>query len=699
MIYPADNDETWWDWIVWETEGNPSDRYRRSGHSRKLGLYRLSYDQLRKFSDDLNEGEFAADWRQPSAAPGILGGGGVKVAFVESVDYGNHRALIRTLLPCFTIENGHLREPPNPPPVINAQVSVGRQPGGANVPHAVNRQDRYIVLPYNFDDNSKASRAIGGDPGYFGDAQFYGSARLALELDRWASASRSTIVAFYDREPDMTLHAENAWPHRSNPPERVWINGTAIEDARLTKYQKDHATATYYSVKTGVEFVAGESQMGNSKDLLEANSIHAMRRSHLITATIARLTEDTFEARYQIEILSILWRGSMADEDKYLNFDGIQIREIGNAAVDAVWFPALAIPSHGKPFVRHYAGLTGDDDWIDYWDQNFARPMGRAKAEMLCYFGMQHLTSNAQNFLVAFNRDGPRSRQHLILRDIGDTLYNDHFFAVLREVNALYATEFDTELADAHGVTLTKDIGGGYVRPFMTRIGAQVVFFFGPFIQKDVAALPDHWRTIGRWSMSHNRAFLDYMREKIGYHQDWTDAGAADLAQTDEASLLKNTTLEMQYQKDYAALIPTILGLKPAKRWDLINKYEADVETADSLARALQLVNAHETLICAEIQEYVRSDAGKRALKALHGVGAAPQVAAAAAAGPICSVCNADAAGNSTDWHKCGSCGAHYCAACVKKLSFPKGTIVVMRPHTRERLCAMDDCRGFTEAV
>lgn len=242
---------------------------------------------------------------------------------------------------------------------------------------------------------------------------------------------------------DVTPKAENAWQLRP-PSESSWkpyVQGIPTERT-LRAYQGEGANATvkYYSVKTGVQYVATVDQLPNGKDLLEENSMHAMNRSNLIKATMQRVGEGKFEGRYQIEILCILLQknpdgdarvasnpqdrvnpeetsvtvkakrtriadlvreGEEANSEEMvklqreiadilkpgearikdiksgIGWDGVQVREISNAGASDIWFPALAIPSHGKAFVESWAA---GQDWKKFWELNFAVPLGRAKA-------------------------------------------------------------------------------------------------------------------------------------------------------------------------------------------------------------------------------------------------------------------------------------------------------------------------------
>lgn len=381
-----------------------------------------------------------------------------------------------------------------------------------------------------------------------------------------------------------------------------------------------------------------------------------------------------------------------------LGFDGIQVREISDAGINDIWFPALAIPCHGKAFAKNW-GKT--DDWRTFWKDNFAVPLGRAKAEMLVYFGMQHMTSNSQNFITSFDRktEGGKLKK-LILRDIGDTLYNNHFFEVLKDLHTLYKKEWEHESKDTDfGVTLSSALGS-YTMPRMTRIGATIVFFFGPFIQGDIAESKDCYKILVDWCVAHNRAFFDYMKEKIGYSEDWGGGGKDDVSPTFLNALSKRCNLnkanDLMYQK---FVVPDVLELSSKARLKLIKEFETKMQnipevddknkkTTETLG--IELVNAHEVLICAEIQRYIQSEKGKTALKNLHKQ-------TPTETGHICFNCKTAQKTDSKNWHRCTKCDLKYCAVCAEKMPLPTGISERLRKATEERKCL--DCNNITELI
>ncbi|MFT3765933.1 MAG: hypothetical protein QM820_10510 [Minicystis sp.] len=325
-----------------------------------------------------------------------------------------------------------------------------------------------------------------------------------------------------------------------------------------------------------------------------------MHRSNLISRIRKLYRPGSLEARYQLEILSVLmylgrWDIEVGRDEhddpiteNVERWDGFQVREIGDSTGE-VWFPALSIPTSGKAFAREWGHARS---WKDFWKETFAVKLGRAKGEMLAVFGLQHMTANAQNMLVVFDRASnhgslaSRSNARCVtLRDIGDTILNDHFFAVLRGVDTEFANLWTKENASKWGVTLRSGIGQ-YFKPVITRLGTSIVFFFGPFMQGDASKA----KVVTEWSIAHNNGFRRYMEDNLGYARGWQAGPAAPLPEP-QADILRVLKLNAGYNKRtwaaYSALIPRIEALHSTQRWTLLEALEAEAaQVPDTAVRA-----------------------------------------------------------------------------------------------------------------
>ncbi|AUX23300.1 uncharacterized protein SOCEGT47_038230 [Sorangium cellulosum] len=692
-----ENNEALWDWITWETLGNPSEKFQKGNELRGFGLWRADYTKL----CSAGRSSLGSEHSDPEKE---LGRADIRICVLTTCDYRKHKALIQTLLPFMPIDKntGKLQDPHS-----STRGTLKKGP-------------YYVLFPYNYDDNAWNSRALGSNlRGPRGSAMksletTYDAARLEATLPRWSTASRSCIAVFSTDGVDVgTAHVygkteRDDWPFRNGKNEREKIFGTTLAKGKKTGQgstysafrsdQKNNQKIKFYSVKTGVHYVGTEEQKVNDKDLLESNSVHAMHRSELISRTMDQYGDAAFEARYQIEILTVLIKG------QYSEWDGYQIRDIGDSDGE-IWFPLLALPSQGKAFAKQWGN---DDDWVGFWGRSFARPLGRAKAEMLVYFGLQHMTANAQNMLVAFDRKRGKKAKRVILRDVGDTLYNDHFFVALGRARGYYKQAWDEEANDPQGVTLTCQIGGGYEDPYMTRIATTPIFFFPPFMGGDIAASGKPAKILAAWAVQHNRAFIEYMGEKIGYRADWQEdwKDGSDESLTDIGKAIRESPgFDKLTQSKYVKLYKKVNALEARQRWHLIREIEAEclaVGDKDT-AKARLLVSAHDLLLSSEVEGYVKSPEGKKRLADYHKNH--PQIidlqlvedrgSRSVNEGLCCSMCGKKHGSKEStflgNWHRCGTCSRAYCNTC--------GKWWLSRAVLFERARVCEYCAGKTELI
>lgn len=599
-----DNNESVGDWITWETLGNPSDKYQKGDLVRSFGLWRADYTKLCKEGDKQ---------KMSAPIPGALGRGWVQIHALQELDYREHQALIQTFLPCFKVDQyGSLVDPLGP--------KVANFPQG----------DLIVVFPYNYDDNSGRSAAMGTDLDKYAAVS---AQKLASELPRWSTASRSCIVPLNLKAPNVDVKTTadksskfNWWPFRDakNAGQKIMgdyeSRGVNFEGFK----QKAGDNFTFYSVKTGVQFVATQDQ-AEHKAHIESNSVQAMTRSDLILWQRKNYAEKP-ATRFQLEILLVR---ILTDN----GWDGFQIRELGDGT-GQIWFPALAIPKHGKPFAQR----CGANDWAAFWEESFAKPLGRARAELMSFFGLQ-LMGNAQNMLVAFDRSTPGTMNaQIIIRDIGDALLNDHFYETLTQVDAAFAA-FETAEGDNGARVSTQQGDPNDTLPLMTRLGVELLFLFGPFMEGDLSASTAPHVTL-RWVLAHNRAFAAELKTRLGFEAGWQDddktvkpANNDDLIQ----ALRVGGIGQMKKRPTYDALVKTALEAASADRWRVLQAIEQEIEGVISAWESQQggqkasadeiriLACMHDVLLCADLQGYILSAKGSKALKEFHANARAPK--------------------------------------------------------------------------
>jgi hypothetical protein len=241
------------------------------------------------------------------------------------------------------------------------------------------------------------------------------------------------------------------------------------DPATAAKFGKDLSGNQYklYSVKTGVSFVGSFNEGLHGKNLLEANSSMAMRRSEVIASMYN--SETTFGM--QTELLTIT--APLTDGGR----DGFQVRDLSCLKTGLAYVPGSAIPYARATFDGKEDNDPGGQ--CEFWRTAFAVPLGRAKARLFLNYGLLHTSANAQNFLVGFNGQLP---EQFVTRDVGDTSWHDDYLTrYIQDVPSgkkAYSSCQDEGMAEIYHM-LGKTSSKAYPPPHMIRLAAYEVIGHG----------------------------------------------------------------------------------------------------------------------------------------------------------------------------------------------------------------------------
>lgn len=247
-------------------------------------------------------------------------------------------------------------------------------------------------------------------------------------LRRWSSASRSCIGLVPSVVPAKIPTPLREWQWHKvqwTPENEDYHRFVAAAGGYLGQYCSSQgkqyltdSSSRLYSIKTGVTFVGKKDESPNHKNLLESNSTLAMIRSNVVRS-VGSGGDPTF--RTQLELLTIT--GECDVEGKRVR-DGFQVRDLTGIQAGEFYIPCHAIPYSEDAFFNRFDRSNPGPD-VAFWNKNFARPMGRAKAKLFFLYGLIHASANCQNFLLAF--DAANELKGLIIRDIGDTYWHDEY--------------------------------------------------------------------------------------------------------------------------------------------------------------------------------------------------------------------------------------------------------------------------------
>ncbi len=314
------------------------------------------------------------------------------------------------------------------------------------------------------------------------------------EMSRWSTASRSSValvprsivsltrIPDFDGPDDRTAYQPGGtnkinmdeWEHlrtsQFQPRGRffrfVGNPGTAAQPAGIVR---NNGRYRLYSIKTGVHYVGCVLEGGHpgNKHLLESNSTMAMKRSDLIRG----LNNNDPSLGLQLELLTITAPLQIGG-----NRDGFQVRDLSCLDPAYDYMPGQAIP-YGR---AAFDGGGNHRAQCAFWRQNFAVPLGRAKARLFLNYGLIHTSANAQNFVLGF--DNGNNLCQFVIRDLGDTSWHDDYirnylshFPQGRPVWAAFRQEAQAQVRHV----LHNTSSGQYPAPHMVRLAAYSVLTHG----------------------------------------------------------------------------------------------------------------------------------------------------------------------------------------------------------------------------
>ncbi len=405
-------------WLGFETLWN-APQFRKGPGRHQMGLYTLPLDQLVIIMDvDLPAELYAAFF------PNI------------PVDRVKAHANIKGAWERTCMNGGR------PPVAVIDNVGVaGAHNVGRNAPQQL-QLSPFAVLPYNFDDNTESSNAIGTKA----------ARKLVSTWNMWSTASRSSVVQVAQVDPADT----NLRPSNGSAPWAFGYKKVDVDYQRTTPFVETNVFnistlgASHFSVKTGIEMVGKIFQGGAAhKDVLEWNNVLAMLRSYYIRDVDKMVGSDP-----ALVILTEL----LTVTDK--SGDGFQVRDL-RPLVPRIgrgcWYlPALSVPYFGLEVVRRFkaqggavtvdmikdqvspgffnsfsphlakqfsqpAAPSADDQkaFEYYWGRNYAIQLGIVKAKLLLRYALQWMMPNPQNMVIELDATY-KCTNTMILRDVGD---------------------------------------------------------------------------------------------------------------------------------------------------------------------------------------------------------------------------------------------------------------------------------------
>ncbi len=378
-----------------------------------------------------------------------------------------------------------------------------------------------------------------------------------------------------------------------------------------------------YSLKTGVRYIGSTDESGNGKDCLEANCSLAMLRSEIIRdmansdTTFGIQTEVLTITAPVIQYFDIEGR-PMTREGR----DGFQVRDLSCMRHDLAFIPGQAIPYARAAFDK--CARTSIKEQCEFWRNNFAIPLGRAKARLFLNYGLIHTSANAQNFLAGFNKD--LRLEQFIARDIGDTSWHDEYIKKYHARGNVYHAfaresggQFKSEEGKAIRHVLHDTSSGDYPPPHMIRLAAYSLLTHG--FKTVLARQPDGvtpaWTAaeMYRFATGILDGFKNFMTQALGLDALFKAGDGAALVPDDAQNRdLKITAIgdegkyptKKEKTEDYWHLVDSLLKNRAPDLFAAADRVRergnqiVDFEAFSPGGSGIEiLINAEEILLCA----------------------------------------------------------------------------------------------------
>lgn len=175
---------------------------------------------------------------------------------------------------------------------------------------------------------------------------------------------------------------------------------------------------------------------------------------------------------------------------------GYIVRDISLLNDGHYYLPAFAIPVLGREIAAHNL-----KDFDSFWQQHYAEPLGRFKADFLLRYGLQMETPNAQNFLIQLDRN-LRPTGLLVVRDIADSVFVDVFARGLG-IDDIVIQDFSR----GRGVEFK-------IVPYWENSFQHFGKMLG-YYDKDYESRLVPEATIRNWAKAHNTAFASRMNRML----------------------------------------------------------------------------------------------------------------------------------------------------------------------------------------
>jgi len=291
------------------------------------------------------------------------------------------------------------------------------------------KEDSHVVMIYNYQDNDMKSNAL-GTTNTNGNVE-QSLQKLQAHWTAWKTASRTNVVRVEPlKAPYKTIAFD--WP---------WV--VEIDRKNEPQYSENcyvlkDRSAQDFSIKTGVCWVGSEDQR-TTKDVLDGWPIAALRSDYVADVDARMKVKD---ANFPTNIIILTELLSVTENKKrkskpllkedLADYDGMIVRDLSPLDKGKIYIPPTSIPfihPESPTIAVPEFAFIDDNKWQNFWKDAWAAAVGRAKAQFLLRYGLQHINPNPQNYLLEFKKPSVEGAPLeatgiVVIRDLADASLN-----------------------------------------------------------------------------------------------------------------------------------------------------------------------------------------------------------------------------------------------------------------------------------
>lgn len=114
---------------------------------------------------------------------------------------------------------------------------------------------------------------------------------------------------------------------------------------------------------------------------------------------------------------------------------GIVVRLIDQMAGGKKYYLPGFSALHGEEGAK-IAKLNGSDDPVNFWNEHYMKPLGKALAQLMALVGIQYDSPHSQNFLIELDEKFKPTGK-IALRDFGDIYLQEEFFRMMNRTDII----------------------------------------------------------------------------------------------------------------------------------------------------------------------------------------------------------------------------------------------------------------------